>query len=52
MELTRTVPADDWTDTFSLEQPLLYIHAQLTDRDGDMLALSNPLWIDPRAVLP
>jgi hypothetical protein len=39
-----TITSEDWTSPMTVES--LYVRAEVRDRNGDMLALSNPLWAE------
>jgi hypothetical protein len=44
VEATVSVGSSDWSDTVRLENPSVYVRAQLLDANEQMLALSNPLF--------
>jgi hypothetical protein len=46
VEATASVVSSDWTVVFRLQNPPLYIRAQLIDDNGHMVALSNPTFIE------
>ena len=47
VEATATVHSNDWCQTFRLDDPRVYVRAQLLDEHGHMLALSNAVFLLP-----
>jgi hypothetical protein len=45
VEATATVRSNDWCETFGLEDQPVYVRAQLMDEHGQMLALSNAVFL-------
>lgn len=47
-EVAAAVPSDDWSASFALPAPPdRYLRAQLLDERGNLLALTNPLYVAP-----
>jgi hypothetical protein len=45
VETSGTVPNNDWCDIFRLDEAPVYLRAQLMDEHGQMLELSNPVFV-------
>jgi hypothetical protein len=44
LERSATIPSSDWTTCVTLD--VAYLRAEVRASDGEMLALSNPIWSD------
>lgn len=49
VETRVTVPSEDWSEVFRVTEASLYLRGQLMDEEGEMLALSNAVWLTDRA---
>ena len=48
IETTVNVPTSDWSEVFRVPHAATYVRAQLVDQRGEMLALSNAIFVtDP-----